>query len=117
VRNAYHEGRDPVFDPKPAYLAAKTLSVFLDGYAYQRRLPVGSDGDYILVFSKGSELRLAAWTTSTSAHRVIVTDREGSFRITKHTGENAGTVSASQEGLKIELSASPLYLASEPSNR
>lgn len=25
VRRAYHEGRDPVFDPKPAYQAAKTL--------------------------------------------------------------------------------------------
>jgi hypothetical protein len=110
VRNAYQAGLDQVYEPKPAFLAAKTLSVFLDGYAYQRRLPVGSDSDYILVFSKGHELRLAAWTTSTSAHRIVIPVQEGNFSITKHTGENAGTVSATQEGLKIELSTSPLYL-------
>jgi hypothetical protein len=116
VRNAYQNGRDPVFEPKSAYLAAKTLSGFLDGYVYQRRLPVGSDSDYILVFSKGNDLRLAAWTTSTSAHRVVVPDKEGTFRIAKHTGESAGTISATPEGLKLELSTSPLYLTRERSN-
>lgn len=116
VRNAYQAGRDQVFEPKPAYLAAKTLTMFLDGYVYQRRLPVGSDSDYILVFSKGNELRLAAWTTSGSAHRVVIPDNEGAFQITKHSGENAGTVSATQEGLRLELSISPVYLTREPSN-
>jgi polysaccharide biosynthesis protein PslG len=117
VRNAYQAGRDPVFEPKPAYLAAQTLSVFLDGYAYQRRLPIGSDSDYVLVFSKGNELRLAAWTTSTSAHRVVIPDKAGTFRITKHNGESGGTVSATQEGLKIELSTAPLCLIQQPANR
>ncbi len=116
VRNAYHADRDQVFEAKPAYLAAKALAVFLDGHAYQRRLAVGSDSDYILVFSKGDELRFAAWTTSTSTHRIAIPVKEGNFRITKHNGESAGTVSATQEGLKIELSASPLYLTREPSN-
>ena len=116
VRNAYQASRDPVFEPKPAYLAAKTLTMFLDGYVYQRRLPVGSDSDYILVFSKGNELRLAAWTTAASSHRVVVPDKEGNFRITKHNGENAGTISATQEGLQIELSTFPLYLTPQPSN-
>ena len=117
VRNAYHDGRDPLFEPKAAFLAAQTLSVFLDGYTYQRRLPVGSDSDYILVFSKGNELRLAAWTTSTSAHRIAIPGKEGAFRITKHNGENAGTVSAAQEGLRIDLSTSPLYLIQQSANR
>jgi len=116
VRNAYHADRDQVFEAKPAYLAAKALAVFLDGYAYQRRLPVGSDSDYVLVFSKGDELRFAAWTTSTSTHRIAIPVKEGNFRVTKHNGESADTVSATQEGLKIELSASPLYLTREPSN-
>ena len=117
VRNAYQAGRDPVFEPKPAYLAAQTLAAFLDGYAYQRRLPVGSDSDYILVFSKGNELRLAAWTTSTNAHGVVIPDKAGAFRITKPSGQVAGTVSATPEGLKVELSTSPLYLTRESSNR
>ncbi len=117
VRSAYQDGRDQVFEPKPAYLAAKTLTGFLDGYAYQRRLAVGSDSDYILVFSKGDELRLAAWTTSASAHRVVVPDKVGAFRITRHNGESAGTVSATHEGLTIEISTSPLYLIQQSANR
>ena len=117
VRNAYHDGRDPVFEPKPAYLAAQTLAVFLDGYTYQRRLPVGSDSDYILVFGKGNELRLAAWTTSTNAHGVVIPDKAGAFKVTKHNGESAGTVSATPEGLRLELSTSPVYLTHELSNR
>jgi hypothetical protein len=117
VRNVYQDSRDQVFEPKPAYLAAQTLSVFLDGYAFQRRLPVGSDSDYVLVFSKGDELRFAAWTTSTTAHRVVVSNTKGNFILTKHNGESAGTVSATQEGLKIELSTSLLYLIQQSANR
>jgi hypothetical protein len=117
VRNGYQGGRDHVFEPKPAYLAARTLSESFDGYVYQRRLSVGSERDYILVFSKGEDLRFAAWTISASPHRVIVFDKAGTFRITKHNGENAGTVSATQEGLKIELSTSPLYLIQQSANR
>jgi len=116
VRNAYQDGRDQVFQPKPAYLAVQTLAGLLDGYAYQRRLSVGSDSDYVLVFSKGDELRFAAWTTSTSAHRIAIPGKEGTFRITKHNGESGGSVSVTQEGLQIELSTSPLYLMREPSN-
>src|SRR5258707_1150352 len=117
VRNAYQAGRDQVFERKAAYLAAQTLLAFLEGYAYQGRLPVGSDSDYILVFSKGNELRLAAWTTSTSAHRVVVPDKAGNFRITRHNGESAGTASATQVGLQLELVTSPFFLTREPSNR
>jgi hypothetical protein len=117
VRNAYHADRDQVFEAKPAYLAAKALAVFLDGHAYQRRLSVGSDSDYVLVFSKGDDFRFAAWTTSTSTHRVAIPAKEGNFRITKHNGESAGTFSATPEGLKIDVSTSPLYLTREPANR
>ena len=118
VRNAYQDGRDQVFEPKPAYLAAKTLSaVFLDGYAYQRRLSVGSDSDYVLVFSKGDELRLAAWTTSTSAHRVVIPIKEGNFRITKHTGESAGSISSGPQGLELTVSTAPVYLTRQSTSR
>ena len=99
-----------VYDPKPAYLAAWTLARFLDGYAYQRRLTLGSDSDYVLVFAKGDDVRIAAWTTSASAHRVLTAVKQGSFTITKHTGENAGTVSPSARGLELTLSNAPIYL-------
>lgn len=64
VSNSYHEGRDPVFDPNPAYLAAKTLATLFSGYRFEKRLAVGGAEDYVLVFRQGGDLRLAAWTTA-----------------------------------------------------
>jgi hypothetical protein len=110
VRNAYQEGRYLVFEPKPAYLAAKTVSETFDGYAYQRRLSVGSDSDYVLVFRKGGDPRIAAWTTSTSTHRVVIPIKEGNFKITKHTGESAGAIAAGPQGLELTVSTAPIYL-------
>ncbi len=99
-----------VFEPKPAYLAAKTLSDFHNGYTYQRRLAVGSDSDYVLVFAKSDDLRFVAWTTSNSAHRVILPISQGQFAITKHIGESAGSISPGPRGLELTLSAGPIYL-------
>src|SRR5713226_4520425 len=99
-----------VFQPKPAYLAAKTLSDFHNGYTYQRRLAVGSDSDYILVFAKSDDLRFVAWTTSNSAHRVILPISQGQFAITKHIGQSAGSISPGPRGLELTLSAGPIYL-------
>ena len=110
VKNAYQPGNDQVFEPKAAYLAVKTLSGALDGFAYQRRLPVGSDAYYVLVFAKGEELRFAAWTTSSSAHRVVIQIKEGHFKITKHTGESAGSISPGPQGLDLAISNAPVYL-------
>jgi hypothetical protein len=117
VRNAYQDRRDPVYEPKPAYLAAKILSATFDGYAYQRRLSAGSDSDYVLVFTRGDELRIAAWTTSTSAHRVVVPIKEGHFRITKHTGESAGSISSGPQGLELTISNAPIYLTRQFTSR
>ncbi len=117
VRNAYQDGRDSVFEPKPAYQAAKTVSQFVDGYAYQRRLPVDSDSDYVLVFSRGDEVRIAAWTTTTASHRVFIPIKEGQFTITKHTGENAGSTSSSPQGLELTITAAPIYLTRQSTGR
>ena len=112
IPSASASGSNPVgvFEPKPAYLAAKTLSDTFEGYAYQRRLAVGSDSDYVLVFGKGDDLRIAAWTTANSAHRVFIPIKEGNFRITKHTGESAGSISSGPQGLELTVSTAPIYL-------
>ena len=111
VRDSYQAGRDQVFEPKPAYVAAKTLSESFAGYAYQRRLSVGNESDYVLVFARGDQLRIAAWTISSSPHRVVVPIKEGRFRITNHTAERAGSISAGPRGLEVTISNAPLYLA------
>jgi hypothetical protein len=111
VRNAYQSGRDPVYELKPAYRAAKTLSEYFSGYVFQQRLSAGGADDYVLVFAKGSDRRIAAWTTG-SAHRLNIplSTFTGEFRVVRHTGESAGTASAGPQGLSIEVSPQPVYL-------
>ena len=109
VANAYHENRDPVYDPKPAYLAAKTLSTFFSGYRFERRIEVGTASDYVLVFSNGKSLRVAAWTSGGS-HEVVIPFDPGSYAIVDHLGQNVGTVTAEARSLAIKLTASPVYL-------
>ena len=110
VRNAYRPGRDQVYEPKPAYLAARTFSEYFNGYQFEKRLPIGSDNDYVLVFSKAGDRRIAAWTTSPTARRVNVPLGAGTFDLMKHTGETTTTVSANQQSLTIEVSTAPTYV-------
>lgn len=109
VRNAYQAGRDQVYEPKAAYLAAKTFSDYFSGYVYEQRLAVGRDDDYVLVFKNSEDRRFAAWTTSTTAHRIDIPSDKGEFRIVRHTGESAGTVSSGPSGVSIEVSSQPVY--------
>jgi hypothetical protein len=110
VSIAYHEGREPVYDPKPAYLAAKTLTTFFGGYQYEKRLNVGAPDDYVLFFRKGTNLRVAAWTTSNREHPLVVPLDAGQYTTVTHTGGKAASITASQSGVPITLSAAPVYL-------
>jgi hypothetical protein len=110
VSNAYHQGREPVYDPKPAYLAAKTLTTFFGGYQYEKRLNVGGPNDYVLLFRKGISLRLAAWTTANREHSLVVPLNAGQYLTVTHTGGNAVSVTADQNGVPITLTAAPVYL-------
>jgi polysaccharide biosynthesis protein PslG len=92
VSNLYHEGHEPVYDPKPAYFAARTLAMFFGGYRFDKRLDIGSAEDYVLVFRNGIDLRLAAWTTL-NPHEVLIPLN-----------------TADQKGLIITLTAAPIYL-------
>lgn len=109
VSNAYREGRDPVYDPKPAYFAAKTLTNFFGGYQFEKRLNVGGQDDYVLLFSKGAALRVAAWTTSNQEHNLVVPFKAGSYERVNHIGGDVGSVAADQNGVAITLTAAPVY--------
>ncbi|MGH9435722.1 MAG: beta-galactosidase, partial [Terriglobia bacterium] len=75
-------GANPADPPKPAYLAAQTLSRFFNGYTFRKRLSVGSTNDYVLVFTKGNDARLAAWTTGASPDAVTIPGARGKFHVT-----------------------------------
>lgn len=116
VKYPYHKGRTPVYDPKPSYLAAKTLTTVLNGFQFNKRLAVASGDDYVYLFSKGDEVRLAAWTTSKTPHAATIPASPGRFAVTSHTGESLAALTADAQGLTITLNDTPQYLVPEAAN-
>ena len=107
----YRAGRSSEpWEAKPAYLAARTLIANLRSFVFQQRLIVGSDDDYVLVFSRGSERRYVAWTTSANRHRVMLPHLSGLFKVTRLAGEDGGTLVPNSGTLSIDLTNSPRYL-------
>jgi len=116
VSHDYRSGRSPVYDPKPAYLAARTLATVLGGFALSKRLVVGGDEDYVLLFSRGEEVRLAAWTTAPTPRTVLIPASPGRFSVTGHTGEKLPSLGALSKGFSIVLTDAPQYLVPEGPN-
>jgi polysaccharide biosynthesis protein PslG len=110
VRFPYRAGREPVYEPKPAYLAARTLTHALDGYTFRARLPVGGLDDYVLLFTMGEQARLAAWTTDSKPHNATIPAAHGRFRVTGLEGEPEYWLRAHGQGLRVTLTSSPQYL-------
>ncbi len=109
VANAYYENREPVYDAKPAYLAARTLTTFLKGYRFEQRLPLPDEDDYVLVFRKGDDRRLAAWTTG-SAHQTFLPLPTRQYTTVELTGGNQRVLPGDANGLALNLTNSPLYI-------
>jgi hypothetical protein len=112
VRQEYRNGQTQVYEPKPAYLAARTLLRHFSGFRFEQRLLVGTDDDYVLVFAKGGERRLAVWTTSTGKKQLKLPVPSGEFTITNMKGEDGGRATSAEGALSIKLSNAPVYLAS-----
>jgi hypothetical protein len=110
VSSLYHDSRDPVYDPKPAYLAARALTTFLSGYRFESRVNVGSAEDYVLAFRKGSEPRFAAWTTASGDRRLLIPLSAGRYSELSHDGRDLGSFNSDQTGLQINLTTAPIYL-------
>jgi hypothetical protein len=106
----YHEGRNPVYTPKPAYWAARTLTDVLKGYRFERWLPTAQAGDYVLVFYRGRSVRLAAWTVASPPHSVKVQVKAGPCSVIGYKGGNGGTLPVAQGEVSLTLSKAPQYL-------
>jgi hypothetical protein len=108
VRNPYDGSHDPVYSPKPAYLAAQTLTTLLNGYRFSKRLPTAAE-DYVLVFGNGGQQRIAVWTVSPTPHSIVI-PVSGTFRVTNNLGQEGSPLTASTRGLTVTVSDSPQYL-------
>ncbi len=116
----FNAGRDPVYDPKPAYRAAQTLARTLNGYRFNKRLALQSPDDYLLLFSRpngpASDVVLAAWTTAVKPRRVLLPASAGRFSARGYLGQNLAPLTANKNGLAVTLTDTPQYLTPQSPN-
>jgi hypothetical protein len=113
----YHEGRNPVYTPKPAYRAARTLTNILKAYRFEKRLPGPLPEDYVLIFRRGTSECVAAWTTAVSPHTAKVPVVGKGCSVTAYDGEEAGYLSAAGGEVSVTLVDAPLYLLCESGSK
>lgn len=87
---------------------AKALSAELDGFEFAARLRTDDDRDYLLLFRKGENLRLAAWTTG-ERHRTMLPLDVSQVEIVSLTGERS-QCEVKDGSLELQLSGSVQYV-------
>jgi polysaccharide biosynthesis protein PslG len=114
VAHPHYAGREPVYDAKPVYLAAKTLTKQLRGYRFNKRLSLVDPEDYLLLFTKGddaNDVKLVAWTTAATSRPSRLPASPGAFAVTSHTGVPLADLVADDTGMILTLTDAPQYLA------
>jgi hypothetical protein len=110
VHFPYRGGQDPVYEPKPAYLAAQTLASQLRGFRLNKRLTLADPRDWLLLFARGDEVRLAVWTASPTPHEVRL-PFGGKFARVGHIGQ---TLPALEAGAPLTVTEAVQYLTPDP---
>ncbi len=110
VRFEYHAGADPVYTPKPAYLAAQTYFHELAGYRFKERVKTKSEADFVLSFTKDAKECLVVWTTTPAAHDVKISVPDGTYGVTSYDGKKQTVVQAVNGALTLPLDGGPQYL-------
>src|SRR5688572_29261967 len=116
VRHEHHKDRVPVYDAKPAYLAAKTLATELRGFKFNKRLALSSADHYVMLFERDGEVKLVAWTRSRDPTTAQLPASPGGFDVTSHVGEKLPVLTANERGLSVELTDAPKFLAPQQPN-
>lgn len=109
VAYAYHPNENPVYDPKPAYFAIKTLTDALRGFHFDQRINTENPSDHVLLFQKKKEIRIAAWTTQ-EPHTIVVRVKHKRYHLLNYKGDATRLVKADKRQLKIKLLKEPQYL-------
>ena len=93
---------------KPAFVAAKTPATELNGYAFVNRIRIGPDDDYLALFKKDGDYRLAAWTTG-EPHTVRLPLEVREVEIVSRSGARSRT-EVKNGKLELKLTGSPQYV-------
>lgn len=107
---AYREGQTDVYEPKPAYGAVQTLTSNLKGYRFNKRLALDNPDDWCLLFTKGDEVKVVAWTVSPTPRQVVLPVANGRFTAVSHLGKHLAPAAGDAKGLSIQLTDGPVYL-------
>jgi polysaccharide biosynthesis protein PslG len=99
-------GRD--LQPKAAFLAAKSLSATLAGYAMKEQVATLNDNDVVYLLRKGNHSALAVWTVAAD-HDVTLPFQAGEGTLVDMLGQSKH-ISWPDHQLKLVLSGSPQYL-------
>lgn len=110
VLNPYRKGAPLVYEPKPAYHAAKTLTSQLAGFHFDNRLPLSSDRDFCLQFSNANQTRFVAWTRDAKPHAADIPIHQGTYSAVNYVGQKIPDITATPQGATIQLSDGPVYL-------
>lgn len=117
VRHAYHAGHSQAFEPKPAYLAARTLAETLRGCCFDRRIQTGDEEEYVLVFRRGSTVRYAAWAASGPPRSVRIPVEGGACSVVGHLGEAVGRQPVVDGRADFTLTDAPIYIVCQRGGR
>jgi len=111
VRYPYHSGQTPVYDPKPAYLACKTLGQILGDFHFDgTETTDGKQTDHALRFAHNHDRRWAAWTSAPQPHDITIPIPKGIYSLWNEQGQKRLSVTAGDRGLTIAVSGSPIYI-------
>jgi len=100
--------------PKVSFTAAQVLNQTLEGYAFQRRIPLTDPRDYVLLFYNGKRVALAAWTLQETPHTVTLPIACERVDVVTMLGETE-TVAVGETGLDLALGDAPRYVQLCPS--
>ena len=107
VRFAYQDGHPEVYEPKPAFNAARTLTTPAPDAALQQGHSHWERTSTSLLFSSDTQIRVVAWCSAGGEHTVVVPASPGRFHAIGHLGAQLPTRDADASGLRLTLTPGP----------
>lgn len=112
----YYPNQTNVFDPKPAYLAVKTLTTYLAGYEFDNQVHQNWPDDFVLNFHNkfSGANAFAVWTTETTNHTIefnLPVAKEACYHVIEMYGNENGKLCSATSGLlTVNASCNVVYL-------